>query len=286
MRFLFLVLISFHFTAAHAYNGFRGPVSSAMGGAGRAGMSSGEGAFLNPAVIPLIKNYEFIGYYRDGYIDEGQHRQGWAIGAVDNSEGVLFPGSLHYVRTRDTGKANNPANGEVWHAAGAYLISDRLSVGGNFYYAKYSIDGEPKYEQWSGGVGTVVLINEDLAFAYVVNNIGKPGSDMPLALREDLEQGMGVFWRFARLATLRADITRREELNPDKKLTYMMGLESAFNEYGVFRMGFRREEQSDLKVWTAGMGFNGPRMRFDYSVEKNEERTSGALHSVDMRIPF
>jgi hypothetical protein len=288
MRFLLLVLTYLHLSAANASGYFTGPISSAMGGTGRAGINSAEGSFLNPATIPLIKNYEAIAYYRDGYIGERQHRQTLALGAADNSEGVLFPGALHYLRTRDTGRSGDPANGEIWHASGAYLITDRLSVGATVFHSVYGIDGLPEYKQWGASLGAIVLIHDELSFAYVLENIGKPGSDMPVALREDLTHAIGSFWRFATLATLRLDVTRiqNDDLNPDGKMTYMAGVESAFSEFGVFRVGFRREELTDLKIWTAGMGFNGPRLRFDYAMEKNEEGTSGALHSVDMRIPF
>ncbi len=276
----------FLFESAHAAPLFYGPASAAMGGTGRAGLASAQGALLNPATVPLVKDYEVNAYYRDGYIADREHRQGWAIGVVDNSEGVLFPGALHYARIRDTGRTGDPADGELWHVAGAYLFSERFSMGLSGYRAQFDVSNQPHYTQWSSSVGAIVLIHEDLSFAYVLDNIGKPGSDMPVGLRQDLEQSLGLFWRFAQLATLRADVSRREELNPKKHLTYMAGLESAVNEFTVFRFGFRREEDVDRKIWTAGFGFNGPRLRFDYAVEKNAEDTSGALHSVDMRIPF
>jgi hypothetical protein len=265
---------------------FYGPVSAAMGGTGRAGISSSEGAFINPATIPLIKTYELIGYYRDGYLDDGVHRQGWAVGAVDNSEGVLFPGALHYARTRDTGRAGEPADGEIWHVSGAYLLSDRLSVGASAYRVQYDVGNQPHYTQWAGSLGAIVLVNEDLSLAYVIDNIGKPGSDTPPALRQDLQQSVGLFYRFAELATARFDVSKTDKFNPDHKLNWMAGLESAFNEFMVFRIGYRRDELADSRIYTAGIGFNGPRLRFDYTVEKNAENTSGALHSVDLRVPF
>ena len=76
MRLITTVLLLFFFNQNSYAEFFKGPVASAMGGTGRAGLNSSEGALLNPAVIPLIKNYEFIGFYRDGEIAEGQHRQG------------------------------------------------------------------------------------------------------------------------------------------------------------------------------------------------------------------
>lgn len=277
------ILASFSLTADPL---FYGPVSAAMGGTGRAGISSSEGALINPATIPLIKTAEVIGYFRDGYLDDGQHRQGWALGAVDNSEDVLFPGALHYARIRDTGRAGDPSDGEIWHVSGAYLLSDRLSVGASAYRVQYDVGNDPHYTQWSGSLGTIVLINEDLSFAYVIDNIGKPGSSTPQGLRQDLQQSVGSFYRFAQLATVRFDVSRVEKFNPDHKLNWMLGLESALNEFMVFRAGYRRDELAESKIYCAGIGFNGPRLRFDYTVEKNAEHTSGALHSVDLRVPF
>ncbi|HMN68436.1 MAG TPA: hypothetical protein PKC28_07840 [Bdellovibrionales bacterium] len=261
-------------------------MSSAMGGTGRAGLGSSEGAFVNPAVIPLARNYEFNIFYRDGYESLGQHRQGWMVGAVDNTESVLFPGSLHYGRLRDTGRAGAPVDGEVWHAAGAYLISQRLSVGASAYRLHHKVKNDRSFEQWNGSLGSVLLINEAVALAYTLDNLAKPSGDTPVGLREDLRQGVGGFFRAVGMVVLRADITREEKYNPDKKLTYMLGMESATSEYFVVRLGYRHHERMDKTIWSGGFAFNGPRLRFDYALEKDQEGDSGAMHSVDLRIPF
>src|SRR5206468_1780254 len=101
MRNLLLALLLFHSLAAQAEL-FRGPLSSAMGGTGRAAMDSTEGAFLNPALVPLLKNYEVDTFYRDGALDPGQHQTTYGMGLGDNTEGVMFPGELHYLRMRQT----------------------------------------------------------------------------------------------------------------------------------------------------------------------------------------
>lgn len=265
---------------------FRGPISSAMGGSGRAGLPSSEGAFLNPAVIPLVKNYELIGFYRDGEISPGQHRQGWAVGVVDNSDGVLFPGALHYAKTRDTGRSDHGINGELWHAAGAYLLQDRLSLGFSAYRIQYQSKGGPEYTQWNGSLGAVFLVHENLSFAYVFDNIARPGSEVPLGLREDPKHTVGLFARLVEILTLRIDVQRETQFNPHGALTYMGGIESAMSEYFVMRLGYRYDDLREQRFWTGGLGFNGPRLRVDYSIEKSQEGSSGALHSVDLRVPF
>lgn len=255
-------LISIHNLASA--NFFRGPISSAMGGAGRAGISSSEGAFLNPAVIPLVRNYEFILFYRDGYLDEGQHRQGLMVGAVDNSEGVFFPGAGHYGKIRDTGRSVGGAEGEIWHLAGAYLFSDRLSVGFSAYRLLFD-DPIKEYVQWNASLGTVILVNDFISVAYVLDNLGKPGSEVPRGMRQDMRQSIGIFGRVEDILGARFDIEREERFNEDKKMTYMAGIESLMSEFFVIRLGYRAEELADQRFWTAGFGFNGPRLKMDYS---------------------
>jgi len=281
-----LLLFSLFMTQNSSAEFFRGPISSAMGGTGRAGLSSSEGALLNPAIIPLIKNYEFIAFYRDGYVGPGEHRQGWMVGAVDNSEGVLFPGAGHYGKIRDTGRSVAGVNGEIWHAAGAYLFDDRLSIGASAYRLHYASKGHPSYTQWNGSLGMVALLTQDMSVAYVFDNIGRPASKTPLGLREDPKHSLGVFARVAQLMSMRFDLQRESEFNPKGRLTYMTGLESLTSEFFVIRLGYRLDDLRGIRVATGGFGFNGPRLKMDYSVEKNLEGTSGALHSVDLRVPF
>ncbi len=281
-----IILLSLCISSTTHAEFFKGPMSSAMGGAGRAGINSSEGAFLNPAVIPLIKNYEFIGFFRDGEIAEGQHRHGWALGIVDNSEDVFFPGAAHYGKIRDTGRAPAGINGEIWHMAGAYLWQDRLSLGFTVYRVHYKSKGDQAYTQWNGSLGMVALVNELISVAYVYDNIGRPGSETPLGLREDPKHSVGFFGRVGDLMSIRADIQHEVEFNPNGRNAYMLGMESVTSDWFTIRLGYRLDDFRNQRVATGGFGFNGPRLKVDYAIEKNIEGTSGALHSVDLRVPF
>ena len=66
----------------------------------------------------------------------------------------------------------------------------------------------------------------------------------------------------------------------------MLGFESKTSDTLVLRLGYRYDDLNVQHIWTAGIGFDGPRLKANYSFEKNQEGTSGALHSVDMSIPF
>lgn len=264
---------------------FRGPISAAMGGTGRAAMDSVEGAFLNPALIALIKDHQLSGYYRDGEMDPGQHRQGWGVGAADNSAGVLFPGTLNYVRLHDTGRASNAANSELIHAAIAKTYKD-FAFGVSGYRLDTEVDNDKDYVQWNFSLGVVWIGGQSYGLGYVLQNIALPGSDVPAGLREDLQQGIGGFAALGDIVHVRADITRHEQNNPQQKMIYMLGFENMVSSFGVFRIGYRMDDEHGQRYLTAGAALQGPRMKLDYSLEKNLKGTGDALHSVDMRIPF
>ena len=279
-----VVLILFSFSSRAQI--FRGPQSSALGGTGRAGLSSSEGAFLNPALVPLIAGYEGQAYFRDGDIGPGQHRHTMGLGLSDNGQEVMFAGNLTYLRVHDTGLAATPVDGDIWHAAIGKAFAQRFSMGASVYRAQYMVLNDRRYTQWNYSLGGIWLPLPKLAVAYVISNLAHPGSDTPRALRQDTAQGFGANWELYDFVRLRADVARQEMFNPKHRLNYGVGFESMTSDFIVMRVGCHRDELADTRIWTAGFGFNGPRLKVDYSFEKNEERTSGALHSVDMTLPF
>lgn len=283
MKALLVVLLLAH-SIVHA-EAYRAPLSSSMGGTGRAGIDSVEGAFLNPALVPLLKSYEIDSYFRDGMLNPEEHRHSWGVGAGDNTEEVLFPGTLNFVRMRDTGRTLAPVDSDLWHVAIGKNFG-QFGWGISGYRLNSKVENDREYVQWNYSLGVLYMINQDMGVAYVLNNIAKPSSDVPLGLREDLQQGAGFFATLGKLARVRADITRNEVFNPEQRMVYMLGCENMASSFGVFRMGYRWDDQRDQKYLTAGAGLQGPRLKLDYSFEKNLKGTAEALHSVDMRLPF
>ncbi len=282
--YAFLILILFAHVSSADF--FHGPVWDASGGAGRAGLQGMESAFANPALVPLVKSSEMSAYYRDGYIGPRQHRNTMGVGVIDAEKEVYFPGAAHYLRIRDGGRSPTAAEGELWHLAVGKNISDRLAAGISGYRLQYDVEGDKEYTQWNYSLGALVLIQENLGLAYVLDNLAKPGSGVPRGLREDMKQGVGVYGSVADLLKIRADISRHERFNPDHKMVYAIGFESMTSQWVLIRAGFNRDELADTRIWSAGFAFNGPRLKVDYSIQKNVKGTGGAVHSVDLRVPF
>jgi hypothetical protein len=101
-----------------------------------------------------------------------------------------------------------------------------------------------------------------------------------------MKQGLGVYGALAKVVGVRFDITRHEVHNVGQKLVYMGGFESMTSDFWVLRAGFRRDDELGESFATLGLGFKGPRLRVDYAFEKDINGGSGALHSVDLRLPF
>lgn len=282
----FLLIFSLLIASVSSAEIFRGPLSSSMGGTGRAASDAGESAFLNPALIPLLKNYEFDAYFRDGAADSGQHRNAYGVGAGDNTSDVLFPGAIHYLRLRDMGRANAGTSSELWHLAVGRAATKHFAFGASGYRLSSKVDGDREYVQWNYSLGLLFTFTPDIGMAYVLDHIAKPGSNVPWGLRQDLQQGVGFFASLGELMRVRLDLTRNEVNNPEHRLVYMLGFENVSGEFAIFRTGFRRDDERNQNYLTVGVGFNGPRLKLDYSFEKNLRGSSGALHGVDIRIPF
>lgn len=286
IKSLSIIFISIfcHFAQAQV---FQGPLSRALGGSGRAGLESSESALLNPALVPLAIDGEFNLMYGDGSSDRAQHQQFIGVGTVDNGEGIIVPGSLHYIRTRNTGVYPSAVSGELWHfAIGQKLFLDGLVLGLSGFRWSADPDGEGAKSQWNGSFGALYSFNSAFGLAYVWDNfIGAPKS-IPEGLRLSARHSLGAMFTVGDVARLRFDLSKDQANNPDDKLIYQFGLESRSSSYAIIRLGAKADKLREQDFMTFGLGFNGPRLKVDYSFEKNLKRTGDALHSVDMRVPF
>jgi len=265
---------------------FRGPQSSAMGGTGVAGLEGAEGALLNPALIPMHSGSGVDAYFRDGEIDLGQHWHSYGVGGLDNGPEVFFPGALHYLRLRQTGDHSEPVNSEFWQLAVGERAGEHFALGLSVQRLVQDTELGKRFTQWNYTIGSVIPINTGLGVAYVLRNLAQVGSDVPLALREEFQQTLGVYAGLGEVARVRFDVSRLERQNPDHKLDFRFGFESKTSPLMVLRMGYRYDDLTGRRLWTAGVGFDGPRLKAHYAFEKNQDRVSGALHSVDLSLPF
>jgi hypothetical protein len=284
LRSCFFVLVFFVFPV-HAQI-LEGPISSALGGSGRAGIDGNEGVFLNPALVAMMPGASGDLYYKDGDRDINQHTHYYGASLSENTEESLMAGSLSYFRMRNTGVASTPLNSEVWNLTFGQMFWKRWAVGISGYRVSQNPESQAAFQLWNGSLGTVFLIDPTFGIAYVFENPIGAGSKVPVPLRLLPRQSAGLFYLTPYKLRLRADVIRQEQFNPNKKIDVRLGSEMELQDYFLFRLGARLDELENQRFITAGFCLFTAKLKIDYSFEKNIARTNGAVHSVDLRSTF
>jgi hypothetical protein len=256
-----------------------------MGGAGRAGGEATEIIFLNPTAAALGIGFEAGLLFKDGYWTKGEHESSFAVTFVENDPSNISPGAFAYVQTRKTvpGLAWNE---KCFFGALAKSITPQFTLGLSIYNLQQELETGATYAHWNGSVGVLVAITEALGIAYVYQNPANPDEDTPVPMQPITQQSLGVNWLIPNLMRIVFDITRWDDYNPDQKGILQLGSEMRLAMFGVFRLGYQIDDIDKRNSITGGIGFIGPRLRANYSISKPLKDTDGAMHSVDLRLPF
>lgn len=264
---------------------FPGPISMSMGDAGAAGFSAPESALINPAAINFVTPMDIDLIYQDGTVQKGVHKTGLGLLISDNSEDVIFPGAIYYSR----GARNFNGLGaeeQLWSAIFGKIYSDRLSFGIRLSYLTSKVTNGQQHKQLTPGLGAIVRVTDALSVGLVLENLTDPDKKIPLALRLAPQTRLGIRYKAMELFSILADISRPEADNPDKKGVIHVGLESHTNAFTLVRLGAKWDDYAKQNYFTLGAGFDGPRLKMNYSLQKALKGTDGALHGVDFRVSF
>ncbi len=284
--FVSVVSLFHHTSDAAQAQILTGPVTSAMGGSGRAGAEATEIMFLNPTAVAVGRAGMESGlFYNDGYWANDEHETSMGIALVENDPTNVAPGGFAYIQKRHS------LGGVAWNeryffGALAKTVSSVLTVGLSVYHLQQEIENGEKHSHWNGTLGTLLTISPDLGVAYTVSNPVKSASDVPLFLRPVMQQSLGIHWLIQDLMRLTFDVTRWEKYNPGKKGLLQGGAEIRLAEFAVARFGLEVDDIRKRNAGTLGLGFMGPRLRANYSFYKPLTETSRAMHSVDLQLPF
>lgn len=290
MNKLLVISILFFISSKGFAQSFVGPQASAIGGAGIAAVVPGESALLNPASVSFFKEYYATGFFSSGsHPNEGDRQQ---LGALlsDGSPDRIFQGSLAYVRSTSSPVGTNEVRTQDIHITGSNFVWKNVAFGISAHRFVYHRDGVPESTQYNGGAGILYVFSNQLTFGLVASDILKSmGSGaVPPEGRLNKTYGLGASYIFEDKLGLRLDITRPTDNNPNHNSNIMGGFESEWLQFFAFRSGFRWEEAvgPEKRVFTAGLGFKGPKLRADYGFEKDTEVAGGVRHSFDLWMSF
>lgn len=284
MKITVFIFLFFASVSAAAHPLAYGPTSLGLANTGRAGLESPESIFLNPALVGMLNKSGAQFVYLDGKPTDATHQSEWGVTLVDSESDLVSHGALSYRSTRRVG-FGPPANGDLWHMGFGKLLTPRFAFGVSGYWLKYRSPGLEIPDQWNGSLGLLYLITPNLGLAYVLDSPFRQSGALPASLREALTHSAGVFYKLNEISRFRLDLTRQEDLNPDKKLELGTSLEVMTSDFFVFRLGNRWNWREDYSALGVGLGFAGPRLKVTYGFQKTWEG-QGTLHSVDLRIPL
>ena len=281
------------FSAAGHAQYITGPVASGAGGAGRASTEDGEQFIHNPAALVDASQGSSSLFYSTGSDMPGEQDQYYGATLTDNSPGLLFSGAYLYVH-RIRMFQGLPSVTEDYHqfSLGRYVWR-HISVGASITYLRSVLGGSggvngagDAYVQWNGHVGVLYNPFPNLGLAFVSYNAFGRQENIPMEIQEVNKIAFGSTYILMDSFHLRGDVSEIQVDNPKHLNEYQLGFESRVEPMLWARVGYDRDEYFNLTYWTAGLTFNGPKLKADYYFRDDVAAGGIYMQGVDLRLPF
>ncbi|OFZ16314.1 MAG: hypothetical protein A2Z20_07630 [Bdellovibrionales bacterium RBG_16_40_8] len=283
----FVVFFSLTYISASSYAQYlTGPVASGLGGAGRAAVDEGELILLNPAAVVHATAFSSAIFYEDGYLDKNTHDRATGVNLVDNSEGLFISGGYTYINRRRTFDQIATREENYHQVSLGKFVAKHFSVGAAITYLDSNIIGGRSFDQLDYSLAVHYNPDPDTGFGLVVYNLAAHNKNIQAEILNRNVISLGVHYMYMPQFRFRFDLSKQTEENPDKKFRYQMGLESHVSKFLTTRIGYDSNNLADRRAYTLGLCFDGPRLKADYFYSKNIDYNGGAMHGVDLRLPF
>ncbi len=260
---------------------FTGPAAFGLGGAGVAAVAGAEAPLMNPAALAHTMNYQFGAFHQQkGFEGLGSVRDYGGV-FIDHNPDAVIPGALTYFnRTRLVGPVTLEST-YIEISFGNFLYPE-LAFGISGKYFKQKVVGSDVDKTiWNGSLGLLYTPASNIGLALVSTNFVK---DYNGEIYPDI--AFGAHYVYEKVIRARLDVRLPQIDNADKKGQVMFGFESVLAETVFLRAGFRWDDLNKKNFATAGIGWDGPRLGFDYAFEKNVLTEGEIGHSVDLRLFF
>ncbi|MGZ5279231.1 MAG: hypothetical protein ACXWC9_04785 [Pseudobdellovibrionaceae bacterium] len=280
---LFLGLSLISSSLAHAY---LGSVSAATGEAGRAAVEASEAPFGNPATLGLMKGY----YLTAGFGATKQNKVGTnqdlAISVTDSMKETVVPTSFSFVQntTRPEGVTDDLL-ARAFKLSFGNMLNKQVAFGLGIIHQDDRFP-EDRYAQTNVQTGFLWTPNQNIGAAVTFDNMIPIREEAaPEAYRLKQTIGIGSSFNYKKMLRLKVDVISAEN-NTFGKPTLAAGLESYMNRWMVLRWGAQRNNHIDANLYTAGLGFIGPRFGLHYAYQSSPQNESLTRHSVDLALPI
>jgi hypothetical protein len=266
---------------------YTGPIAEAMGGAGRAGSSPAESAFLNPATLAEIKSYYggMSAGWGDHPIDGGLSQ--FSALLADGTPDKAFPGQFSYAQKRIALPTGLTTTQQDFQLGSAYAPLETFALGLSIHRLTYVDNQSRSNAQNNFTIGSLYSPAKSLSVAFVAYDLLGGDDSVAQAYQTVPTFAIGTQYFYESVFSFRADFVRPDKFNDGQKINTQLGAETFFRNDFALRLGWQwREVQFEEKLATLGVGYKGPRLSLDYTFEKDLIASSGGRHFVDLWMPF
>lgn len=262
-------------------------MASGAGGAGRASADDGDNVWLNPAAMVHGSVFASSLAYSAGETDDGEKDRVSSITISDNGRDIFFSGGFGYANRKRTFENLPTLEEQYYQISLGKFVAKHLALGASVFFLESDVAGDRRYEQWDGHFGVHYNPHPDYGYGLVFYNLGARDETVPRYIQNLDKVAAGVHGIFLKYFRVRADLSQVLQENPDHRQQYQVGLESRLAPYFLMRFGVDKDDLAGRKFFTAGASFDGPRIKIDYYFKHNTGmEASGAMHGVDIRLPF
>jgi hypothetical protein len=263
-----------------------GSTADSMGGAGIGGPHPYESAILNPAALVDLKK-QYMGFQTNSTdIAADIKQRNNSVFITDAGEETLFPGTVFY-RNRASKFLGERVREEHFQISVAGAVARTMAVGASAYKIKTNIPTGNDYNQYNVDLGGYWFVEDRLSLGAVFRGVMGSKENLAWAPSQVLPSGgLGAEFRFLQMFRFRYDINYFLEQNSEKRFRHQIGGEVRYESALVLRTGFSQDDRLGQNRWTAGIGWEGPRLKVAYAYQNEKRQEFGDTHSVDMWLDF
>lgn len=266
---------------AQTYNGV---IARSMGGAGRAAVDPLDVGRMNPGGLIHLRNYSFGAQYREQSFASDSEGFLWTVALSDGTEAAAFPGAFIYEKKfkySDLGRVEQ----DHYSLSVAQRVHDTLGVGLTVHHLSSAWGATESSSQIQGDLGLMWAPAPILGLGLVGYNLAGSKSGELAAANSFRSLGLGghVLLDFFRV---RLDYMHQLEENSASRGHLMAGFESLIFEWFAMRAGWFEDGLHQQRAWTLGLGFDGPRLKFNLSAELPSTAESETRYGIDMMVQF
>ncbi len=263
-----------------------GTTTDALGGASIGNTHPLDSVWTNPAGVGAkAGTYAGVQYYGGKSFRPDLQLDQYSLTITDASTGA-FPGSLGY-RYRSYKDGGYKVKEQVFRAAAAFALQQNLVVG----LAGYRVHTDPpigeKTDQDNGDVSILWMPILNLQLGAITRGVVGAKDNMFGPSRVVPSGGFGAKYSFNSSISVLGDVNYGyEDIGTGKRLQTQLGLEF-INTYDVaVRIGYNNDEWRGERRMTAGIGWEGPKLKAGYSYQNENRKELGESHTVDIWLSF